>query len=86
MAANVKGDSSAENNGKVVVEKNIPMPPSRKSVEAYPWAEMLAGDSFFAAGQKQSNMSSMASVQGRKRGWKFVTRSVEGGVRVWRVK
>ena len=77
------------------VERGVEIPPpqgGRKPV--YPWVEMARGDSFFIAHEGPA-----AGVRGAKavdagRQWakrqgrdiEFTSRSVPGGVRVWRVR
>lgn len=52
----------------------------------YPFAALRVGQSFFVAGGTQPVMACRASTFGKHHGGKFVTRKVEGGVRVWRVE
>jgi hypothetical protein len=74
------------------VESGIPLPPPPRSGGAnckYPWMEMNVGDSFFVAtdgSQRAKQRVAMAASQRRKHGQRFAMRSVEGGVRVWRVE
>ena len=68
------------------IEKGVPLPrkTGRDGQNLYPWPEMEIGDSIFLPGKtiKDSN----AGLQyGRAHGKKFTARSVEGGIRVWRV-
>lgn len=69
------------------IEKSICIPniakkgPKRK----YPFVDMEVGDSFFLP-QGTKAISVSAAIQGRALNRKFVTRTVEGGMRVWRVK
>ena len=72
------------------IDKGVPLPSHRGYM--YPFREMQVGDSFFAActsdnkpqvvGRVQSSMKSFA----RKYDQKYVTRSVDGGIRCWRIK
>jgi len=65
----------------------IPMPsnPGRTGRPAiYPWDGMDVGDSFFVAGKTSQNLVAPAAFQAKSRGWKFTTRTQDGGVRVWR--
>ncbi len=50
----------------------------------YPWAELEVGQSFFVEGGLLRSMSSTASHAGRRSGRKFIVRTADGGVRVWR--
>jgi hypothetical protein len=70
------------------VENSFPVPdfsggPGRPS--KYPWKSMAVGDSFFVPGKLVENMSPLANYQERKNGVKFTCRTVDGGVRVWRI-
>ena len=68
----------------VKIEKNIPLPLSRKAL--YPWREMKVGDSFLAP-VPQRAFTAHASMASMRTGWKFVTRAVsKTSTRVWRVK
>lgn len=72
------------------IEKNIPIPTGKAT--KYPWAEMEVGDSFLFeceySNSKQTNLHCNAI------GWskrnriesKYVTKKVDGGVRIWRIK
>jgi hypothetical protein len=51
----------------------------------YPWRLMKPGNSFFVPQGSERTISSLAVSAGRARGWRFVVRSVDGGVRCWRV-
>lgn len=83
------------------IEKGVPIPPTISVSERYPYAKMEVGDSFFApettltAHGKPLKLSGLASMTSRKgtemtkalgKTYKFITRKVEGGFRVWRVK
>ena len=68
----------------VKIEKNIPLPLSRKAL--YPWREMKVGDSFLAP-VPQRAFTAHARMASMRTGWKFVTRAVsKTSTRVWRVK
>lgn len=68
------------------IEKNIPMPETRKT--KYNWQDMEVGDSVFFAAKKTQIYKEGASAHswGRSNNVKFTVRSVEGGVRIWRTK
>lgn len=51
----------------------------------YPWNELEVGQSFFVDGARLRSMSSTASHAGRRLKRKFIVRSVDSGVRVWRL-
>lgn len=75
------------------IEKNVPMPEGRGRPSAYPWAEMQVNDSFFievdaASKTEVQNRTSASARMYRQKvgnGFKVATRSVDGGLRVWRV-
>lgn len=80
------------------IERNIPIPPERSAYRTYmtrhnyPWAIMEVTDSFLIPDNgpdfplvKQSAL--VAAIQhGRKYGKSFLSRSVDGGVRIWRTR
>lgn len=69
------------------IEKGVPVPPSRGGRRTvYPWRDMEVGDSALIPGGDQARIGASVRTFGLSAGRKFVTRKVEGGVRVWRVK
>src|SRR5690606_14294925 len=69
------------------VEKGIPVPPVKQGpYSRYPWLQMEVGDSFFVPGVEYSAFKQQPSNAGRRYGRKYASRSVDGGVRVWRVE
>lgn len=72
------------------IEKNVPMAERgsahRGRPAKYPWAEMEVGDSFFSPsdGATAATMRAGAQKAGKRLGFTFAVRLVEGGVRVWR--
>ena len=69
------------------VEKNIPLPPpARGNGEKYPWRSMNVGDSFFIPGASSRKTGAHTNAAGKRTGFKFTSRAVDGGVRIWRVK
>jgi hypothetical protein len=78
------------------IEKGIPLcRPSSKS-NKYPFDDMEVGDSFFAPHPEAKNarMSALARNKGQYKKLpkhipvqrRFATRTVEGGIRIWRVE
>lgn len=71
------------------IETNIPVPQiggrGRKS-SVYPFAQMNVGDSFFVPGITTTKITGTVFHHGKRLNMKFVTRTVDGGVRVWRTK
>jgi hypothetical protein len=74
--------------GKLEIEKGIPIPPKKGGKIFFPFDEMEVGDSFFVP-VKEKNMrrlvNNKASKYAGKSGKKFTTRTVEGGIRCWRI-
>lgn len=77
----------------LAVEKDIPIPEASHRKRRYPLDQMEVGDSFlvptdpamtFRKLQAKAS-SSVAYAHGTLGGRRFVTRQVEGGVRVWRI-
>lgn len=74
----------------IAIDKNIPIPkaytsPGRPEGHAiYPWKTMEIGDSFIHPSSKETARA-IASKRGKDLGKRFITRSIEGAVRIWRV-
>jgi hypothetical protein len=75
------------------IEDNVPIPATTGKLQRkYPLSALLVGQSFFVPftsddTRKQLVMVSGAATRhGRKFGKLFITRTVEGDVRVWRVE
>lgn len=69
------------------IEKGHVVPASLSGLgrrERYPWSKMEVGDSFFVEDGEVRKIAGAACHAGRRAGKRFVARSVEGGVRVWR--
>ena len=68
------------------IEKGVPMPDNRNyGATRYPFRQMEVGDSLFVPGQTTATFSGVPGGWARRAGFKFACRTVEGGVRVWRV-
>ena len=70
------------------IEKKVPIPKGDQGRTAkYPCAEMVIGDSFLVpeGDGTAGGVPSRIAYWRLKTGFKFKTRSVKGGVRVWRV-
>ena len=81
------------NNGEIKIEKGVEIPESKSGlVRKYPWADMQPGDSFLVpfngepAHRVRENATAAASYAKRHFDWKLCTRTVEGGIRVWRIE
>jgi hypothetical protein len=74
------------------IEDNVPIPATTGKLQRkYPLSDLLVGQSFFVprisdARRELMTISGAATRHGKKTGKMFVTRTVEGGVRVWRVE
>jgi hypothetical protein len=72
------------------IDKDVPLAARRNTI--YPFASMQVGDSIFVPGTgspKQINSVCAAAFQFRntpgKADWRFTARTLEGGVRIWRI-
>lgn len=71
---------------KFPVERGIPLPKRTGGrPQKYPWNEMQVGDSFFVPDGKIKMLSAATNFRTQISGHRYTLRSVEGGVRVWRV-
>jgi hypothetical protein len=77
------------------IESGVPIPGGYSARQKYRWQDMKIEDSVFFKGdntnerlEKKIRGANQAYMKahGRAKGEKFITRAVEGGVRVWRVK
>lgn len=69
------------------IERGIPIPPKANRKQMYPLDDMKRGDSFFVKGKKADSLNGTIYRAAKRRpSWKFLVRTVPGGVRVWRVK
>lgn len=70
------------------IERDIPVPETRGRHAKYPFNEMEIGDSFFVPADDRPIPILQRSIiaSAHKLESKFVTRAVDGGVRVWRVE
>lgn len=69
------------------IEKGVPVPNTAKGggrVPHYPFAAMGVGDSFFVAGKTAATFSGTVAGWALRHNVKFMCRTVDGGVRVWR--
>jgi len=73
-----------------VIEKNIPIPgPARGKRTKYPFADMEPGDSVLIEGEdtKGPAYQSAKAIEYNSRGAiRFTARTVDNGVRIWRVE
>lgn len=69
----------------VTIDKGIPIPEVTKGrTSVYPFKEMIVGDSILCT--CKNNPISVARLIGNKIGYKFTSRKVEGGFRIWRIE
>lgn len=75
----------------IQIDKNVKLDRNRflrRSLKhKYPFAQMDLGDSFFVELDEQgiNVLRVLAWRFSKETGWKFVTKKVDGGVRVWRI-
>lgn len=70
------------------IEKGI-QAPEYQPRQKYPFSEMEVNDSFFIKGagmKERKKLSAAACTYGQNHNKVFTVRSVDGGVRIWRVK
>ena len=74
----------------IQIEKNIPVNRflKRSLKHKYPFAELDLWDSFYVEldAQEINVLRVLAWRFAKQTGWKFVTKKVDAGVRVWRVE
>jgi peptidoglycan/xylan/chitin deacetylase (PgdA/CDA1 family) len=67
------------------IEKNVPITGGHNGTVKWPFVYMEVGDSVFFPGSKmQGRETQAAHALGKKHGRKFVCRTVDGGIRIWR--
>ena len=72
------------------IEKNVPIE-GKKRLSKYPFDKMEVGDSFLVPKEDYNNIHSMRAalfytIKKVDPNMKISTRTVEGGIRVWRIK
>lgn len=74
---------------RIGVDHDVPIPVGAKSKRGrppkYPWADLEVGDSFFVKGKRPIDLGEITQRMARRTGFRFITRTVQGGVRVWRI-
>ena len=68
------------------IEKDIPAPAPRARGITAALRKMDVGDSIFLRGKKPHDVTTQVTILTKKTERKFVARTVEGGLRVWRIK
>jgi hypothetical protein len=69
------------------IESDVPVPDTEKT--SYPFARMKVGESVFFErmdGYQRRRASSAAYAVGNRKGWKFSSRTADGGLRIWRIE
>ena len=67
----------------IKIDNNIPVPAKRRNMK-YPYKDMAINDSFFVENVTIQLMCNLNYRASKKYGGKYLARSEEGGVRVWR--
>jgi hypothetical protein len=68
------------------IDKGVPMPSDTRVRNRYPYKLLRVGESFFVKGIALQSMYNTNFRWGRKLSRRFIARSEDGGVRVWRVE
>jgi hypothetical protein len=68
----------------IKIDKDVPIPMGYGGYK-YPWRGMVPGDSFFVPNKTIKVVSASVAYASTKYGFTFRCRSIDGGVRVWRV-
>ena len=73
---------------KIKIDKNIPIPHKHYLCECkYPFNKLKIGDSFIVPKTvKDASIRTSATQFGKRHNMKFITRTVENGLRIWRTK
>lgn len=73
--------------GEFKIEKGVPIPTHNGGASPkYPFREMEVGDSILLLSKDKAKYTGLANGWARSTGWKFSSRFVEGGRRIWRIK
>ena len=89
---NRKKKSKQKSNRKISIDKErIPIPPVRTGPKKatrfkYPFDQLDVGDSFFVEGIQARAIAGSIANASKVLGQKYVSRTMNGGARVWRVK
>jgi|TARA_R100001086_G_C11846323_1_gene260277 hypothetical protein len=66
------------------IDNNVPLPSTRRATK-YPFIHMGVGESTFCDGEKINGKAYRAAMStGIRRGWKFIARNENNGIRIWR--
>lgn len=68
------------------IDKDVPVPTNAVGGSPkYPWGTMERGDSFFVPNVPKGRLTAAVWAAQKKSGFRFTTRTVDGGIRVWRI-
>lgn len=70
------------------IEKNVPVPTAnggRYRACKYPWRELKPGQSFYVPNGNRASINAGVQNWSKKLNAKFTVRTMDGGIRVWRV-
>jgi len=67
-----------------LIEDSVPFPVNKR--HKYPFGTMEIGQSIFAANEKmKGNLHQASKMHGKSLGKKFIARSINDGLRIWRI-
>lgn len=69
----------------IKIEKGIPIT-LKNGVMMYPFDKLEVGDSFVIPNKKTNQLGSLIQLAKNRLQRKFVTRTIEGGTRIWRTE
>jgi len=70
----------------IEIDDGVPIPKAATNKPKYPWREMGVGTSFFIDSRsKKSAIAALHAINRSDKSKRFISRSVDGGVRIWRV-
>lgn len=80
--------NETENSSELKIEKGVPIIGRRGGYGGgkYPFKNLEIGDSFLVPNKTTNAFGASVTYWGRVLNRKFISRKVEGGVRVWRIK
>jgi hypothetical protein len=67
-----------------IIENSVPIPSNKKC--KYPFSSMEIGQSIFVEDAKmKGNLHQASKMHGKSLGKKFIARSIDNGLRIWRI-
>jgi len=70
----------------IKIDKDVPLPETRKYRGFYPFEQMEVGDSFFIEDENRQRLASAVYKNGKRLHVSFSVRAEGKGFRVWRIK